>query len=348
MRDSEFRVGRNVGLIKSPMRRRWKKIRYRFEWFGLVLLTYLVPLLPRRAVVVLAKAIGSIAFRLDGRGRAVALANIAAAFGDKYTPEQRIEIARKSYQGFGRTMCDLFWAKALTPKNYRRYIHFENLEVLQQLRARGESAVMVCIHHGNFEWASLAVGFEGVPVTIVTESFKNARVAGFFRNCRQVSGHCIIPQEASMIRLFKHVRKGGVAGMLADLNLRPGDAATVIDAFGMKMCVTFLHAVLAQRGPARLVPTEGISLPDGTCRVVFHPPLEVFPEATLQQIAQQCWDFFEPTIRAKPEDWLWAYKHWRFQPSQTTRAYPFYAHPSVDFDALLARVAAEEVVSRAA
>jgi len=333
-----------VGFMKQC----WKKVRHRIEWLGLLILTNFVPLLPRHAVVWLARVMGSLAFRFDTRGRAVSLANIAAAFGDRYTAEQRTEIARVSYQNFGRTMCDLFWAKALTPENYRRYIRFENLEVLHQLRARGESAVIVCIHHGNFEWASLAVGFEGVPVTIVTESFKNSSVSQFFRTCREVSGHRIIPQESSMLRLLKHVRKGGVAGMLADLNLRPGDAATVIEAFGMKMCVTFLHAVLAQRGPARLVPAAGISMPDGTCRVVFHPPLEIPAGASLQQIAQKCWDFFEPTIRTNPGDWLWAYRHWRFKPANAMREYPFYAHPSPEFDRLAARIAAAEVVPRAA
>ena len=317
------------------MRRRWIRIRHRLEWLGLGLLANLLPLLPRRVVVWVANGLSGLVFRFDSRGRAVTLANLEAAFGDQYTPAQRLKIARGSYRNFARTMFDLFWAKALTPKNYRRYIKVENAHILHALQRRGESAVMVCIHHGNFEWASLAVGFEGTPVTIVTERLKNPSVSNFFKRCRETSGHRIIAQESSMIRLLKHVRRGGVAGMLADLNLRPHEAATVIDTFGMKMCVTFLHSVLAQRGPAKLVPTEGISLPDGTCRVVFHPPLEIAPDATVQQIAQQCWDFFEPTIRANPQDWLWAYRHWRYKPNNATQSYPYYATPCKEFDRLL-------------
>jgi len=133
-----------------------------------------------------------------------------------------------------------------------------------------------------------------------------------------------------------------------DLNLRPSEAATVIDAFGMKMCVTFLHAILVQRGPARLVPAEGRSLPDGTCQVVFHEPLVIAPDATFQQIAQQCWNYFEPTIRAHPEEWLWAYRHWRYKPAQAPREYPFYAQVSPEFDRLMEPAAARRAVSRAA
>ena len=139
-----------------------------------------------------------------------------------------------------------------------------------------------------------------------------------------------------MVRLLKQVRRGGSAGMLADLNLRAHDAATVIEGFGRKMCVTFLHGILAQRGRARLVPVEGQSLPDGRCRVIIHPPLNISPAATYQQIAQQCWDFFVPTINAQPEHWLWTYRHWRYLPAAATCEYPFYACPCPEFEVLLA------------
>lgn len=317
------------------MRRHWRKIRYQFEWLAMLVLTTVVPLLPRRAVVALSITLGKIAFYFDRRGRTVALANLAAAFGAEYTPAQRREIAQASYCNFSRTMCDLFWSPALTAKNFHRYLKFENIAVLQQLQARGESAVMVCIHQGNFEWASLAVGFAGLPVTIVTAYFKNQQVSGFFQRRREVSGHRIIPQKSSMIRLLKHVRHGGVAGMLADLNRHPTQAATVINAFGMKMCVSLLHAVLVQRGPARLVPVEGHSAPDGSCRVIIHEPLVLSADASLQQITQACWDFFEPAIRAQPEDWMWNYRHWRYKPAAAKRPYPFYSCENGEFDRLI-------------
>ena len=34
----------------------------------------------------------------------------------------------------------------------------------------------------------------------------------------------------------------------------------------------------------------------------------------MAEMTQRCWDFFEPFIRARPELWLWNYKHWRYKP----------------------------------
>ena len=166
------------------MRHRWKIIRYKLEWLGLQILTRLIPRLPRRFVARLAKGIGTLAYRLDSRGRKVALANIEAAFGDRYTPEQREAIARDSFRDFARTMLDMLWSPALNPENYKRYMHIEGMEILENLRDRGEGAIVLVIHHGNFEWASQAGAFSGMPGVIVTDSFKNEQLSNIFKRCR--------------------------------------------------------------------------------------------------------------------------------------------------------------------
>jgi len=79
-----------------------------------------------------------------------------------------------------------------------------------------------------------------------------------------------------------------------------------------------------------------VPMADGRYRTIAHPPLHFSPEATEQEIAQQCWDAFEGQVRRQPEGWLWAYKHWRHLPAGEDPArYPFYAGSSRDFDALL-------------
>jgi hypothetical protein len=58
-----------------------------------------------------------------------------------------------------------------------------------------------------------------------------------------------------------------------------------------------------------------------------------FPSTmSYQEIAQACWNQFEPIIRENPDYWLWAYKHWRYKPSLPVRPYPFYANHSEQFD----------------
>jgi KDO2-lipid IV(A) lauroyltransferase len=314
----------------------WKRFRYRLEEIACLALLWAVPKFSRRACMRAANVLGALAWRLDRRGRSVALANLECVFGDRYAPAQRMAIARASYRNFARTMLDLFWLSRDWPKETGYLSQFENFgNVREQMDREKRGSVFLCVHQGNWEWASIASGLLGFGNMVVTENFKNARLTDVFRRLRQTSGQVIIPQENSLIRMLKVVKRGAAAGMLIDLNLAPSQAATVIEGFGLKMCVPLIHAVMAQRANAMLIPVETQPSPDGACRVIAHPEVEWPEGASLQEICQKCWDFFEPIIRERPELWLWPYKHFRYKPRGTTRAYPSYANESSKFEKLL-------------
>ena len=314
----------------------WKSFRHRLEEWGCRALARWLPQLSRSACVRLGNGLGALAFLADRHGHAVALGNIECAFGERFTSAQRAAMARASYQNFLRTMLDLFWAGALTPANFRDYMKVEGFDELRvRLDREKRGAIFMCVHQGNWEWASLACGFLGFGNTVVAENFKNPRLTTVFNQLRQISGQKIIPQENSILRLLKIAKRGGATGMLIDLNLPPVQAATVIEGFGMKMCVPLLHAVLGQRAGALLVPVETHPQSDGTCRIIAHPALEIPDGASIAGIAQQSWDAFEPILRARPELWLWPYKHFRFRPREAARTYPAYANESAKFEKLL-------------
>jgi KDO2-lipid IV(A) lauroyltransferase len=318
----------------------FKRFRYRLEEMGCRILAAIVPRLPRGACVLLAEMIGRLACRVDTRGRNVALGNLECVFGDSLTPGQRHEIVRHSYQNFARTMLDLFWAARLNDTNWQEWMKPEGFEeVRERLAKDGRGTIFMCVHQGNWEWASLACGYLGFGNVVVAENFKNPRLTEIFRSRRQHSGQTLIDQENSLLKMLRIVKRGGATGMLIDLNLPPTQAATVIEAFGpdgLKMCVPVLHAVLAQRAGALLVPVETRPEADGVCRIIAHPTVEVPPNASLAEIAQRCWETFEPIIRARPESYLWAYKHFRYRPRGVPPGrYPAYSNESGKFDKLL-------------
>jgi len=310
----------------------WKSIRYRLEWLGVKLLAVVIPRLPRRACAALARAVGSLAFALDGRGRTVSLANIEAALGDQYSEAERRRIGRESYQNFARTMLDLFWAPALAKPDGAKYVDLVGTEVLDTYA--GKPGVVLVTHCAGFEWSSLACALHGYHGYTLTQAFKNPLLDQLFTTLRTCTGQEIITQEISMLRMLRQVMKGNYVGLLIDLNLPPTQSATIIETFGMKMCATYLHAVLAQRAGAHLIPMTSEPRPDGTCRVEIHPPLEIPEGATTQEITQLAWDFFEKIIRKNPALWMWAYKHWRYRPNAAKHAYPFYANESGKFEKL--------------
>jgi KDO2-lipid IV(A) lauroyltransferase len=313
----------------------WKRFRYRLEWIGVVFATKLIPLLSRKACFYFAGFLGAVISIFDRKGRKVALSNLEVAFGQQYSSGERRKILRHSFQCFAQTMLDLFWSPRLTPENFRRYIKLENFEETERGTGSERSIIIACFHYGNFEWLSLACGFLGLTGTIISEEFKNSLLDPIFKRIREQAGHELIPRERGIVRLYKVLRRKGRTALLVDLTIPPKEGAVAIDCFGLKTSVTAAHAWLHQRTGTPIIPAHSEPLPDGCYRIVFHPQIDNRKTMTLQQIAQACWNSFEPYARKNPSPWLWMYKHWRYRPANADRPYPFYAQVSKRFDKIV-------------
>jgi KDO2-lipid IV(A) lauroyltransferase len=319
------------------MRSRWKRVRYRLEWIGVLLAAKLIPLLSRRSCYRLAQIAGALMSIFDRHGYKVALSNLEVALGDQLSVREQHKIARQSFQHFARTMVDLFWSPRLTAGNFARYIELQNFEETARGTGPGRSVMIACYHYSNFEWLSLACGFLDLKGTIISQEFKNSLLDPIFKSLREQSGHGLIPRERGLVRLYKVLRRKGRTALLVDLTVPPTQGAVAIDCFGLKTSVTSAHAWLHERTGVPIIPAHCEPLRNGRYRLVFHEKIEKTAEMTYQQVAQACWNSFEPYVRKNPAPWLWMYKHWRYRPSKAERPYPFYANPFWRFDEILRR-----------
>ena len=317
----------------GAVRAAWKKIRYRFEWLAVKAATKIIPLLSRRACYRLALWIGALAAILDRRGRRVALSNLKVAFGDQLSNQRRVEIVRESYQNFARTMIDLFWSPRLTRENYSRYLDVVGLDHWQKELKPGNPVIFACCHYSNFEWVAIGANFFGVESALIAQDFKNKLLDPIFVGLRESSGQRVISREGAVLQLYKTLRRGERVAILTDLTI-PAQLPTVaIDCFGLKTSVTFAHVWAHRRAGATVINVHCEPLPAGRYRIVFHPRIEFPAEASFQEMAQACWDQFEPYVRKNPSPWLWMYKHWRYRPlAADPAAYPFYANISEGFE----------------
>jgi len=316
--------------MPSPL----KQIRYRIEWLAIKFLAVTVPLLPRKGILWLANILGYVAYHADAEGRRTALANLSAVFGESHDEGQQLAIAKQAYRDFARTMLDQFWSSRLTAENYLNYIEVSEEDAEAIAQARDTGAIWVTPHYGNFEWTSLVMGFRGFPFTVVAQDFKNPLLTNLFNANREVSGHQVIPQRGAMLRLFKNLKSGGHAAFLTDLTIKPGRTATIINCFGLKTCVTTMHAGLQRKIQSPIIPGFTIPQPDGKYLFKILAPLKLPDGASDQEIAQACWNAFEKHILENPSPWLWMYKHWRYRPEKNGEHYPPYAKVSSPFNKL--------------
>src|SRR5881227_142063 len=327
------------------MRSRWKRMRYRLEWLGLVLATKLIPLCSRRVCYHIAQTAGALLSFVDRDRYQIALSNLEVAFGGAFSLEQRRKIARESFQHFARTMVDLLWSPRVTQQNFSEFIELENFDETTRDTGPERSLMIACYHYSNFEWLSLACGFLDLKGTIISQEFKNPSLDPIFKKLREQSGHELIPRERGIMRLYKVLRRKGRTALLVDLTVPPSQGAVAIDCFGLKTSVTAAHAWLHELTGVPIVPAHCEPPPDGRYRLIFHPQIDITAGMSHQQIAQACWNSFEPYVRKNPAPWLWMYKQWRYKPAKADRPYPFYARPHGRFDKQISAADENKLVS---
>jgi KDO2-lipid IV(A) lauroyltransferase len=315
------------------MRSAWKRLRYRLEWLGMRLAAALVPLLPQSFWIGASRIVGSAAFAFDRRARRVAISNLEAAFGERFAEIERHRIARESFQHFSRTMLELFWSSNLNRQNSSRYVELVNAD---EIEAVAGHFIMAVFHYSNWEWLSAGGGYRGIRGMIISQEFKNGLLDSIFKELRELPGHEFIPRHRSVMRMYKALKRNKGVALLVDLTLPPRDGAVVIECFGLKTSVPAAHAWLHKQTGVPIFPAHAEPLPGGRYRVIFHPAIKNVQDKSEQEIAQMCWDGFQPYVARNPAPWLWMYKHWRYKPSKPDRAYPFYAQTLPRFDRMIA------------
>ncbi len=311
-------------------------MRYRLEWLGLVLATKLIPLCSRRVCYHIAQTAGALLSFVDRDRYQIALSNLEVAFGGAFSLEQRRKMARESFQHFARTMVDLLWSPRLTQENFSQFIELQNFGETARDTGPERCLMIACYHYSNFEWLSLACGFLDLKGTIISQEFKNPSLDPIFKKLREQSGHELVPRDHGIMRLYKVLRRKGRTALLVDLTVPPSQGAVAINCFGLKTSITSAHAWLHERTGVPIVPAHCEPLANGRYRLVFHQKIANTAEMTHQEIAQACWNSFEPYVRKNPAPWLWMYKYWRYRPANPDRPYPFYANFYRPFENMLA------------
>ncbi|RFC48896.1 MAG: Lauroyl/myristoyl acyltransferase [Verrucomicrobia bacterium] len=313
------------------------RLRFALEHAVLRVAVAVIPRLPLGFVRTAAEVLGTLAWLVDGRGRAAGRMNLEVVYGEAMGERGRGRLLRRCYRRFAVTFAEFFWSPRLTEEGFDRWFEFEwDTPEAERACLEGE-CVFATAHFGNFEWLSLGRALRSSPCMIIAQDFKNPPLTELFRELRSQNGRqTIIPQEGAMLKLFKHLKRGGCAAALVDLNVPPDQAAVPVRMFGRWVSISVLHCALAARTGKPLVPALALPGKDGRWRLRFFEPFLVGADEDYQVVAQRCWDVFEPVFREHPECWMWMYKHWRYLPVGAREGeYPAYANRSKKFDRLL-------------
>jgi KDO2-lipid IV(A) lauroyltransferase len=314
-----------------------RRLRYRLEYAALRAAVWIIPRFPLRFVRWTGTALGTLTWLGDARGRRVGMENLRMALGPDLSVAQRRSILRASYRNFARTFLELFWSPRIRPEHWDRHFRMQFDSDAARAALEDNHCIFITAHMAGFEMFNIGKSLRGSPSMTIAQDFKNSALTAVFARLRSAGGRQeMIPQEGAMLRLFRHLKRGGSAGALVDLKVNVIRDGLPLRTFGMWTSASGLHCLLAQRTGLPVVPLVPLPAPDGRCLMRVCDPVFVKPEDSIPESMQRCWQVFEQAIRARPELWLWVYKHWRYLPKGADPAtYPDYANSLEEFDEML-------------
>ena len=288
-----------------------------------------VPLLPRPAVVALARCFSAIGFRFAHKLREVGLANLDLVYGDEKSADEKRAILRQTFQSFALLVLDIIWFTfTLRPhKRCEKWVHWDPSTA--PMFDEG-AALMLTAHYGNWETVGQAYAAKGAPIMSVAAELKNPPVNRLFMHLRQKTGQVMIPQIGAARKLLKGLRTGAKLAVLLDQNTQPKDGGRFVEFFGLPVPVSTAPAALAVKSNApTLTVTMSADLNTGmyTVRVsdTLLPNLDA--EDPVMDLTKRMTESVEKVIKSNPIPWCWMYKRWRFVPdTHELERYPYYAN----------------------
>jgi KDO2-lipid IV(A) lauroyltransferase len=279
-------------------------------------LRWLFFLLPRRLCLRLGEGAGALLFRLDGRHRRLALANLKKALGSDLFPAQRRLIARKSFLQFGRILADnLKWAH-LGESKRQKLLRVEGVENIRQALERGKGVLLFSAHFGNWEVSSLALShLRGLSV--VARPLDSRPAERELVRFRASLGAKIIYKQQAAKPILQALRRNEMVAILIDQNVLRSQAVFV-DFFGFPAATTPSLASLHLRTRAPLIPVFCYPTSFLSYRVKIAPPLDIELsgewERDVLKITQRSTKIIETEIRAQPDLWFWFHDRWKTRP----------------------------------
>jgi KDO2-lipid IV(A) lauroyltransferase len=271
----------------------------------------------------LARALGSLAFRVDKRHRQIGLDNLKHAFGDRYDTDQRNEIIRKVYDHFFMVIMEIVHTpRKIHLTNWRDWLVAENYVPSLDERITADRPMIVLTgHYGNWELAGYLFGLFGFPTVSVARILDNPFLERYIRKFREKTGQMLVPKRGGFEQEIEVLKNNGLLGFLADQDA--GQRGVFVDFFGRPASTHKVIALLAIEHRAPVI--VGVSRRIGPgfryefrCEDVIEPAELLGTPDDVRILTQRYTSALERLIRQDPTQYLWLHRRWKSQPKVKT------------------------------
>lgn len=296
-----------------------RNLRFALERLALAIALRIARILPRTVLSATGKALGSLAYALDRRHRAIALDNLRVSFGADRDEGEYRRIAHACWRHFGGVLFETLAFPRFSSASVGREVRYRGLERVRAAYEAGRGVLLFSGHYGHWELSAMMQGHLGLPLALVTRPLDNHGLERMLADLRGCSGNTIIHKRNAVREMLRTLRSGGGIAILIDQDARSG--GLFVPFLGRLASTTPTLALMAVRTGAAILPVFSVPGADGAWEITYEPPVAVRPEADrdaeVLRVTAECTAILERWVRAHPEVWLWMHRRWKTRPPGT-------------------------------
>lgn len=283
--------------------------------------------LPRRLSVKLGILFARVAFPFLGGLRRSGMRSLEIAYPDK-RPAEREKILKASFENLGRILGEVSQFHKYDPETLAEMIDFqfdseetlgsEEYKWYEAEKAKGRGTILIGPHLGNWEMGVFAYSAFRDPLQYLARPLDNPLIEEMTARLRSRFGNRPINKSNSMGAAVQILRRGGILGVLPDVNAHPKEGVFV-PFFDVPACTAAGVALLALRTDAMIVPMCAVWDNESRKYKVFHgnliePVRSGDRHRDIVETTAVYTKAMEGLIRRFPEQWLWIHKRWKTRP----------------------------------
>jgi len=311
--------------------KKFKKIRYLFEYLAVLPVYFFVRMLPLKGVHILATLIGGIFYYSYPKAKKLIVANLAVAFPEKNKCELK-KIAKKNCSNTILMLLEFFWFINRHDKLLDRLTMDPKIEqALKKCNSEKRGVIWVTPHIGNWEVARIAqTSLDAIKMAVVARPLNNPFLDKIFNYGREADGSTVIPSKGAVKGMINAMKNGLLIATLIDQNTRARDGGLFIDFFGLPVCTSRAPAMFGRKFNAYLAVGGAVRKPG--CK--YETFLRLLPKEAKEYESDEAligdlMKLTEEVIKEYPEQYLWLYERWCYIsencPEEKKKLYPYYS-----------------------
>lgn len=222
-------------------------------------------------------------------------------------PAEVERIVRAVPDNVGRTLIEIYSGPEFITHAISHPLTGPGVAALEAAHQAGRPVILVTGHFGNYDASRAALIARGYRVGALYNPMKNRYFNTHYVRAISRIGTPLFPRgKKGLGDMVRHLRGGGMLGLLVDQAMRHGAPLTF---FGKTAMTALSVAELALKYGALVIPTYAVRLPDGlSFEITVEAPI---PEGPPEAMTQALNDSLESIVRRNLDQWFWIHRRWK-------------------------------------